>query len=89
MPGDSGVTVVTNACAFYTTRGCGRIGRPAFPAPSVFRGGIRTHNSDAIRVARMRTCIWIFMWSIRKATAWWIPPPDQVRGHASLENALR
>ena len=34
----SGVTVVTNARAFYTTRGCGRIGRPAFPAPSVFRG---------------------------------------------------
>ncbi len=39
MPGVSGVTVVTNACAFYQyTRGCGRIGRPAFPAPSVFRG---------------------------------------------------
>jgi hypothetical protein len=39
MPGDSGVTVVTNACAFYQyTRGCGRIGRPAFPAPSVSGG---------------------------------------------------
>jgi hypothetical protein len=26
---------VTNARAYYhTTRGCGRIGRPAFPAPS-------------------------------------------------------
>jgi hypothetical protein len=35
MPGVSGVTVVTNARAYYhTTRGCGRIGRPAFPAPS-------------------------------------------------------
>jgi hypothetical protein len=34
MPGVFGVTVVTNACAFYHyTRGCGRIGRPAFPAP--------------------------------------------------------
>jgi hypothetical protein len=31
----SGVTVVTNARAYYQyTRGCGRIGRPAFPAPS-------------------------------------------------------
>ena len=31
----SGVTVVTNACAFYhCTRGCGRAERPAFPAPS-------------------------------------------------------
>jgi len=34
------VTVVTNACAFYQyTRGCGRIGRPAFPAPSHREGG--------------------------------------------------
>ena len=33
MPGDSGVTVVTNSRVFFTTRGCGRIGRPAFPAP--------------------------------------------------------
>ncbi len=47
-PGVSGTTVVTNACAFYhTTRGCGRIGRPAFllpsggsTAPSGFRGTI-------------------------------------------------
>jgi hypothetical protein len=35
----SGVTVVTNARAYYQyTRGCGRIGRPAFPAPSESRG---------------------------------------------------
>jgi len=35
MPGVSGVTVVTNARAYYhTTRGCGRTRRPAFPAPS-------------------------------------------------------
>src|SRR5665213_3251739 len=35
MPGVSGVTVVTNACAFYhCARGCGRAERPAFPAPS-------------------------------------------------------
>jgi hypothetical protein len=39
MPGVSGVTVVTNARVYYTTRGCGRIGRPAFPAPSVREGG--------------------------------------------------
>src|ERR1019366_448889 len=42
MPGESGVTVVTNACAFYhCTRGCGRIGRPAFPAPSDLQGARR------------------------------------------------
>jgi hypothetical protein len=35
MPGASGVTVVTCSCAFFhCTRGCGRIERPAFPAPS-------------------------------------------------------
>src|SRR6202035_2342333 len=34
MPDVSGVTVVTNACAFYhCARGCGRAERPAFPAP--------------------------------------------------------
>ena len=35
LPGEP---VVTNSCAFYLcARGCGRVGRPAFPAPSVFR----------------------------------------------------
>src|ERR1700739_4739283 len=33
MPGVSGVTVVTNARVYYTTRDCGRTRRPAFPAP--------------------------------------------------------
>jgi hypothetical protein len=34
MPGDSGATVVTNACAFYhCARGYGCNGHPAFPAP--------------------------------------------------------
>jgi hypothetical protein len=37
MPGVSGVTVVTNSRVFFYTRGCGRSGRPAFPAPSDFR----------------------------------------------------
>src|SRR5258705_7182700 len=35
MPGRSGVTVVTTlVCFLHCTRGCGRIERPAFPAPS-------------------------------------------------------
>ena len=39
MPDVSGVTVVTNACAFYhCARGCGCAEHPAFPAPSVFEG---------------------------------------------------
>src|SRR6267154_6119265 len=38
MPGRSGVTVVTTlVCLFFYTRGCGRIERPAFPAPSEFQ----------------------------------------------------
>jgi len=38
MPGETGVTVVTCSCAFFIcTRGCGRIQRPAFPAPSALR----------------------------------------------------
>ena len=38
MPGDSGATVVTNARAtYFYTRGCGCIGHPAFPTPSMFR----------------------------------------------------
>ena len=49
MPGDSGVTVVTNSRVFYTTRGCGRIGRPAFPAPSDSEGGSFRQNSREIR----------------------------------------
>src|SRR5258708_38559847 len=39
MPGNSGVTVVTTlVCLFFYTRGCGCIGHPAFPAPSVILG---------------------------------------------------
>src|SRR6266403_1258977 len=36
----SGVTVVTTlVCFVFCTRGCGRVGRPAFPAPSEFSEG--------------------------------------------------
>jgi hypothetical protein len=39
MPGNPGVTVVTTlVCFLLCTRGCGRIRRPAFPAPSEFQG---------------------------------------------------
>src|SRR5258708_15089088 len=50
MPGVSGVTVVTNARAYYHyTRGCGRIGRPAFPAPS--DRGLRKFLANLGRIA--------------------------------------
>jgi hypothetical protein len=39
MPGVAGVTVVTTlVCFLFCTQGCGRIARPAFPAPSDFHG---------------------------------------------------
>jgi len=51
MPGRSGVTVVTMlVCLFFYTRGCGRIERPAFPAPSIFgEGETILQNSGALR----------------------------------------
>jgi len=53
MPGDSGVTVVTNSYAIlFCMRGCGCFGRPAFPAPSDFLGGMlcttRAHSRREI-----------------------------------------
>jgi hypothetical protein len=50
MLGVSGVTVVTMlVCFYFYTRGCGRIVRPAFPAPSDSRGERFLHNSGASR----------------------------------------
>jgi hypothetical protein len=58
MPGDSGVTVVTNACAFYTTHAAaGRIERPAFPAPSEFQGQDFHSKPRANCAARSRSCV--------------------------------
>jgi hypothetical protein len=52
----SGVTVVTNARAYYHyTRGCGRIGRPAFPAPSDRRGRDVPAKTRAKHAARSRS----------------------------------
>jgi hypothetical protein len=59
MPGVSGVTVVTCLRAFYfCTQGCGRIERPAFPAPSISKKG-RTFKSKLARnlAARSRRCV--------------------------------
>src|SRR5437773_3104539 len=38
------------------TRGCGRVGRPAFPAPSEFSGRMFTSKTRAYRAARSRSC---------------------------------
>src|ERR1700686_169473 len=46
MPGYSGGPVVTMLVCFilFRTRGCGCIGRPAFPTPSFFLGGRTDHS---------------------------------------------
>ncbi|THD49064.1 MAG: hypothetical protein E8A46_20885 [Bradyrhizobium sp.] len=45
-------------CAFHPrTRGCGRIGRPAFPAPSDGRGRNEQAKTRAKRAARSRSYI--------------------------------
>src|SRR5881396_4285620 len=57
MPGRSGVTVVTTLVCFvfYRTRGCGRIARPAFPAPSDFQGRMVFAKTRTHRAARTRS----------------------------------
>src|SRR6266478_5723971 len=58
MPGRSGVTVVTNSHAFlFCVRGCGRIARPAFPAPSEFLGRKVLAKPRAHRAARSRSVV--------------------------------
>ncbi|MEA2795629.1 MAG: hypothetical protein QOI87_3009, partial [Bradyrhizobium sp.] len=58
----SGVTVVTNACAFYTTHAAaGRTGRPAFPAPSVVRKAGRSwQTSREMRGEIAKLCLRLF-----------------------------
>jgi hypothetical protein len=57
MPGVSGVTVMTNACAFYhCARGCGRAERPAFPAPSSLEGQRFHANSAEMRRGNADLC---------------------------------
>src|ERR1700730_8065317 len=56
MPADSVEPGVTTTRAYYhTTRGCGRIGRPAFPAPSVVRGREVQSKTRAKHAARSRS----------------------------------
>src|SRR5258708_1201704 len=58
MPGVSGVTVVTTlVCFFICMRGCGRIERPAFPAPSVIPGRMVFAKPRAHRAAGSRSHI--------------------------------
>jgi hypothetical protein len=64
----SGVTVVTNARAYYQyTRGCGRIGRPAFPAPSDHQKARNFGSTRARHAAGSRSCVFF-------SRRWPVPP---------------
>jgi hypothetical protein len=57
MPGESGVTVVTNARVYYHyTRGCGRIGARHSPAPSDLRGREVPANLARLRGEIAKLC---------------------------------
>jgi hypothetical protein len=45
-------------CFLHTTRGCGRIERPAFPAPSDFKGGTSRQDSREVRGETAK--LWLF-----------------------------
>ena len=59
MPGVSGETVVTTlVCFLFCMRGCGRVERPAFPAPSEFQMRFtRCQNSRAPRGENVEVCV--------------------------------
>jgi len=57
VPDVSALPVVTTACVHHypsCTRGCGCGQRPAFPAPSFFKGGLRCKARTRNRAAGMR-----------------------------------
>src|SRR6266567_2611397 len=57
MPGETGVTVVTMLVCFvlFRTRGCRRIERPAFPAPSEWEDATFPGQTRAKGAARSRS----------------------------------
>ena len=70
-PASSGEPVVTNSCAcFHRTRGCGCIGHPAFPAPSLL---LRDTQDTRLGQSLSRECgrapSWLFEIVIRERHA--------------------
>ena len=65
VPGRSGVTVVTMLVCFilFRTRGCGRIARPAFPAPSEFSGR-DVHKQNSGISGREIAKLWSREWTV-------------------------
>ena len=62
MPDDFGEPVVTYSYAFlFCMRGCGRIERPAFPAPSDVSDGLARSETRAEMRGEM-AAVWVFAW---------------------------
>ena len=58
MPGDSGVTVVTNSCAFYIMHARLRVHRaPGIPHALYFRAEDFMHNSGESRRENAEVCL--------------------------------
>jgi hypothetical protein len=87
MPGNPGVTVVTTlVCFLLCTRGCGRIRRPAFPAPSSFRGQRFTHNLGASRRENADLCLMnMSLPRCPSSSPARIGPPSVPGDHGSIE----
>ncbi|MGO8912067.1 MAG: hypothetical protein ACLQDM_22445, partial [Bradyrhizobium sp.] len=65
MPGDSGVTVVTNARVFYPPRAAAGAPGARHSLRPLFSGGKDSHSSGAIRVARRWTLACFAVWKIK------------------------
>ena len=84
-PASSGEPVVTNSCAcFHRTRGCGCIGHPAFPAPSLF---LRDTHDASLGQSLSRECgrapSWLFESMNKNSTRFSHPPLEGLAGGAS------
>ena len=77
MPGDSGELAVTTVCTLPMHTGCGRIGRPAFPTPSIGEGRFES-IPRAFRAAGMQTRIYNSLSSSANGSAEW-PLDDRLR----------
>jgi hypothetical protein len=69
MPGEPGVTVVTMlVCFLLCMRGCGRIERPAFPAPSDRNRAERASQASRVCGEIAQACV---LFEIRKEVIPW------------------
>src|ERR1700692_1704949 len=79
MPDDTGEPVVTTVCFLPLHTGCGCIGHPAFPAPSIFQGERFLHNPGASRRGSRRDVFQPVIASEAKIPWGWIAAKSEAR----------